>query len=312
MSRSFSVLKHLFSFGAFAATLLATVIGCATPAGESSLPAAVVQDSKAPAVSSTRTDRAKKRIKKPSSQSVKSGSQTEFMPGESGGIPDFKKIHKQNKDAAIAAVKSQPGMHSVTAQELASLKAINESYRTAKSVAMDVTKQVKLGLIGSERKSSGKLFLSKGQLRMELEGAEKTLLVVNKKNLYAVTYPDPQLKGAAIQVIKGETASKKARSQALTSLLGSGGFLKSFKATALQVMDDGEKIYFLQPTNNQSEFTRAQFKVSQDGKEIRELHYWDARDNETILILSNIKFGTKIDPKLFTYAPPADADVMNL
>lgn len=206
----------------------------------------------------------------------------------------------------------KPGMHAVEKKELANVKALNERYRTATSASMDVTKQVKLGLIGSERKSSGKLYLSKGQLRMELEGAEKTLLVVNKKNLFAVTYPDAQLKGAAISVIKGETTSKKAQSQVLTSLLGSGGFLKSFKPTALQVGDQGELTYFLQPTNNQNEFTRAQMKVSKDGKEIRELRYWDARDNETALIFSNVKFGAKLDAQLFNYTPPADADVMNL
>jgi len=212
----------------------------------------------------------------------------------------------------IPIAASVSGMHAVTPDELASLKKLNEKYRTSKSVTMDVVKQVKLGLIGSERKSAGKLFLSKGQLRMELEGTEKTLLIVNKKNIFAVTYPDPQLKGSAIQVIKGETSSKKAQKQALTTLLGSGGFLKSFKPTALQMTDDGDQIYFLQPTNDQNEFTRAQLKVSKSGKEIRELHYWDARDNETILSFANTVFGSKVDAKLFTYSPPADADLMNL
>ena len=213
---------------------------------------------------------------------------------------------------SVAKAPPKAGMHSVTKKETAALKNLNDRYRTARSVTMDVSKHVKLGLIGSERKSTGKLFLAKGQLRMELDGSEKTLLVVNKKNLFAVTYPDSQLKGAALQIIKGETTSKKAQSQALTGLLGAGGFLKSFKPTALQVSDDGEQTYYLQPTNNQSEFIRAQLRVSADGKEIKELHYWDARDNETTYGFSNSKFGAKLDPELFNYNPPADADIMNL
>lgn len=219
--------------------------------------------------------------------------------------------HRHSK-AAIPSPDAAEKINSVSKADLASLKALNERYRTAKSVEMNVDKLLKLGLIGSERKSAGKLYLAKGQLRMELEGSEKTLLVVNKKNLYAVTYPDPTLKGAATQVIKGETSSKKAQSQALTSLLGSGGFLKNFKPTALQADESGAKTYFLQPTNEQSEFKRAQLVVSSDGKEIRELHYWDARDNETSLKFSNVKFGAALDAKIFNYTPPADADVMNL
>ena len=179
---------------------------------------------------------------------------------------------------------------------------------------MDISKEVKLGLIGSQRKSNGKLQISKGQLRMELEGSEHTLLVINKKNVFAVTYPDKTLKGAALQVIKGDVTSKKAKKQsqssALANLLGPGGFLKSFKATGVQSHDEG-LTYFLAP-NTDSDMTRAQLKTSKDQKELRELHYWDNRDNETIYTFQNISFDEKLDPQIFNYTPPANADVMNL
>jgi outer membrane lipoprotein-sorting protein len=220
--------------------------------------------------------------------------------------------------AATADVKKvdadSSAMRSVNKKDLASLKALNEKYRKAKSITMDVTKDVKLGLIGSARKSSGKIQLSKGQLRMELEGSEHTLLVINTKNVFAVTYPDKALKGAALQIIKADVTSKKAKKQAqssaLANLLGPGGFLKSFSPIEVQTTPEGAT-FFLAPIG-ESDMTRAQLKVSKDQKEIRELHYWDARDNETIFTFSNIVFGTKLDSKIFNYTPPADADVMNL
>ncbi len=179
---------------------------------------------------------------------------------------------------------------------------------------MDISKDVKLGLIGTQRKSSGKLQLSKGQLRMELEGSEHTLLVINAKNVFAVTYPDKALKGAALQIIKGDVSSNKAKKQsqssALANLLGPGGFLKSFKATGVQPNDEG-LTYFLAPIG-ESDMTRAKINISKDQKEIRELHFWDARDNETTYTFKNISFGTKLDPNIFMYNPPANADVMNL
>lgn len=214
--------------------------------------------------------------------------------------------------SASASAESQAGMKTVSPKEVATLKALNEKYRTAKSATMDVSKAVKLGLIGGERKSSGKLTIAGGQMRMELEGAEKTLLVVNKKNLFAVTFPPAELKDAAVQVIRGETSNKKAQSQVITGLLGSGGFLKNFKPTGLMQTPSGENLYFLAPMKAASEFKRAQLLVSKDGKEIREFKFWDERSNETTFSFSNIAFGKPVDASIFNYTPPANADVMNL
>jgi outer membrane lipoprotein-sorting protein len=214
--------------------------------------------------------------------------------------------------ATAPAGKATGGMKNVDAKELAALKTLNEKYRTAKSANMDVAKSVKLGLIGGERKSSGKVTIAGGQLRMELEGAEKTLLVVNKKYLYAVTYPPAELKDAAVQVIRGETSNKKTQSQVITGLLGSGGFLKNFKPTGMMQTESGEKQFFLAPMRAASEFKRAQLIVSKDGKEIREFRFWDERENETTFKFSNIVFGQPVDNSIFNYTPPANADVMNL
>ena len=211
---------------------------------------------------------------------------------------------------APAAV--QPAMRSATQDDEKKLSKISDRYRLAKTVSMKVAKTLKLGLLGEERKSTGQLWLSKGQLRMELAGSEKTLLVVNKNNLWAVTYPAPEFKDAAVQVIKAQTNSKKAKAQALTGLLGAGGFAKSFKATAVQVLDGGDVSYFLQPAQDQSDFKRAQIRVAKDAKSIVELHYWDERDNETIFQFSETTFGAKSDPKLFEFTPPVNADVMTL
>lgn len=208
--------------------------------------------------------------------------------------------------------KASGSFKTVDAKELKRLRALNEKYRTAKSVSMDVSKAVKLGLIGSERKSSGKLTIAAGQMKMELEGSEKTLLVVNKKNLYAVTFPPAELKDAAVQVIRGETGNKKAQSQVITGLLGSGGFLKNFKPTGVTQKESGEILYFLAPMKAASEFKRAQLLVSKDVKEIREFKFWDERENETTFNFSNIVFGKPVDNSIFNYTPPANADVMNL
>lgn len=219
------------------------------------------------------------------------------------------------KPAAAAASSKKTevaSMHTAGKADEAKLKSLTSRYRTAKSVTMKVAKTLKLGLLGEERKSAGTMTLSNGQLRLELEGAEKTLLVVNKKNLWAVTFPPPEFKDAVVQVIKADTASTKAKSQALTGLLGAGDLSKSFKATAVQTTEKGEANYFLSPVKDTADFKRAQLLVAKDGKSIVELKYWDERDNETSFEFTDAKFGKKADPKLFDYTPPANADVMAL
>lgn len=201
----------------------------------------------------------------------------------------------------------------VTDSELKTVKALDEKYQKAGSVEMAVDKLVKLGLLGGERKSSGKLVLSGGRLRMELEGDEKSLLVINKKTYWAVTFPGPEFKDAPVQVITGDMGSKKSQqSQGMLSLLTQGGFLKFFHATGVQKSTDGNLVYSLEPQKQQTDFKRAQLTVTPDGKEIRALRYWDERDNETTMLFKSVKFGKKPGDSEFIYAPPANAEIMKM
>jgi outer membrane lipoprotein-sorting protein len=215
---------------------------------------------------------------------------------------------------ALAAATPAPSgsVRGISDKDLQLIKTLDSSYQNSKAISMRVEKTLKAGLLNQVRKASGKLFLSGGRVRLELEGSEKTLLVVNKQNLWAVTYPGPEFKNAAIQVIKGDTTSKKTHSQSMVGLLSLGGFLKFFSPTGVQVNADGSQVYFLQPRAEQTDFKRAQLTVSKDGKRILQLRYWDERDNETDFLFSDVKFGAKVDDKMFNYSPPANADVMNL
>lgn len=199
----------------------------------------------------------------------------------------------------------------VSPRELKLLRTLDATYQ-AKTAVMKVEKITKIPLLDQERRTSGKIWISAGRLRMELEGPEKSLLVVNKQSLWAVTYPPAEFKDAALQVIKASTATKKGRSQSLIGLLSMGGLLKFFDATAAQTDPSGEVLFFLSPKHEQTDFKRAQARVSADGKKLVALNYWDDRDNETRMIFTEISFVKKLDDKLFTYTPPSNADVMNL
>lgn len=175
---------------------------------------------------------------------------------------------------------------------------------------MSVDKTTKITLLEQEKKAKGHLYISSGKLRMEFEGAEKSTLIVNKKNLWAVTYPPAEFKDAAIQVIHADTSTKKARSKNFVAMLTQGGILKYFNASGAQ-KENGAVLFFLTPKQELTDFKRAQVRVSSDGKKLLALNYWDDRDNETRLEFSDVKF-EKLDAKLFEFTPPTNADVMNL
>jgi outer membrane lipoprotein-sorting protein len=224
--------------------------------------------------------------------------------------------HVYAADTPKPTAPAAPTLRSVDKTDLKSLALLNTRYQSAASVDMDVEKTLKLGLLGQERKSKGHVWLSKGRIRMELEGAEKTLLVVNKKHLWAVTFPPAEFKQAVIQVITGDVDSKAAHKQAMAGLLGAGGFLKNFTATGVQIQANGEHDYFMQPQHDQNEMKRAMLRVSPDGQKILSISYWDERDNETGFQFGEPAFSKKVDTKendkRYNYTPPANADVMKL
>lgn len=218
---------------------------------------------------------------------------------------------KKSSEPAKAAA-AEGDLRPSTDEDAKNLKSLDKRYQNAPSVTMKVDKTLKLGLLNDVRKSKGNLTLSSGRVRMELEGDEKSLLVINKKNFWAVTFPPADFKDAPVQVITGQTGTKKARSQSLLGVLSQGGFLEFFSLTGVKKLAAGEIQYFLQPKSQTSEFKRAQLTVSSDGKEIRELRYWDERDNETQLSFNAVTFGKKVSDKAFTYSPPAKAEIMKM
>ncbi len=218
--------------------------------------------------------------------------------------------------ASKAPVESTTGkakagvVTAVSKDELALLKKLDANYQKQSS-KMSVKRVTKETLLERTRTEEGTLWLSAGRLRMELNGEHKSVLIVNKKRLWAITYPPAEFKDAKIQVITGETTNSKSRSQSFITLLSQGGFLKFFMATGARKDKNGQVVFFLSPKEAQTAFRRAELTLSFNGKNLESLIYWDDRDNETRMDFTNAK-ATAIANDLFTYDPPADADLMKL
>ena len=202
-----------------------------------------------------------------------------------------------------------PVIRPPTNADVAKIKAMDKRYQAAKSVAMDLEKTLTLTVLGRERVSKGRTLVSKGRMRLEIDSPDRSLLVVDRKTAWLVNYPSEEFKGSVVQVVKSNVGSKKTRSQAIVGLLAQGGFLKYFQVVGV---GDADRIYFLQPQKQLVEFSRAQARLTADGKDLLELRYWDELGNETALQFSRVRLNVPAPDSAFQYSPPADADVTSM
>ncbi len=200
-------------------------------------------------------------------------------------------------------------LRSPSKDDLANLKALDLKYKNSKSISMDLEKKLKLGILNQERKSKGRLLISQGRMRMEIDKPDQSLVVVDKKNIWVVQYPPEDLVGASLQVIRASAETKKGRSQSFIGLLVKGGITKYFKVLNTMTAKDGSTTYFLQPEAGTVEFARAQVTLDSTSQQLKELKYWDELSNETTFVFSKISFDKKIAADKFAYSPPKNADV---
>jgi chaperone LolA len=196
------------------------------------------------------------------------------------------------------------------ADQVELLKRVDAKYIVATTVTMAVNKTDKLNALEQTKSSEGTLQMKKGMLRMELTSSEsdkeKTVVVVDGKNLWLVSPPVKEAKNLKTQVAKTKLANKKAKSHLLLQILTDGGVFRFFQVDK-SVEQDDMVVYFLKPEKSMQEIQKAQVLVDKTKQVISQFKYWDAMENETIYQFTNVEFDKSIKDSVFTYTPPKDA-----
>lgn len=200
-------------------------------------------------------------------------------------------------------------IHKVSKDQVLFLRNVDQKYQNEHGINIKLKKKLVSEMLGTEKKSMGEAWFSKGKMRLEITDPDPSQIIADGKYLWVINPPPKEFKEAKTQVLKAELDSKRARSQGLIQLLTQGGLLKYFKVVGVQD-EGGSVIYFLQPETQSVEFKRSQIRIDKNKKEIIELHYWDKLDNETFYTFETTKFNQKFEDKLFNYKPPKDADIV--
>lgn len=200
----------------------------------------------------------------------------------------------------------------VRASEVELLKKVDSKYLAAKTITMNVNKTDKTAALEQTKSSEGTLKMKKGKFRLELESAdaskEKSMIIVDGKNLWYVTPPLKDIKNSKTQVVKTSLVDKKNKTQSLLRVLTEGGVFRFFEVTK-SVEQEEMVIYFLKPSKPSPEMQKAQMMVDKNKQVIAQLKYWDALENETTYQFTSISFDQALKEDLFKYAPPKDAQV---
>jgi outer membrane lipoprotein-sorting protein len=215
----------------------------------------------------------------------------------------------------FAAPKTQQKALQKTAFDDSKLRAVEKKYASAASVRMKVKRTLLLSVLKKTREYSGVLTLKKpGMLRLELEGQQKSLIVMDGKTIWVVEYPETEAEGGPKVLISNK--SNQLKSQALLSfLLGKGKILTHFKVIERikpTLSNPSEVTYLLLPNENENEIRNLSITIDEQKNLITSISFWDSLNNESRLSFSDTEFSQKIDPTAFKFTVPKNAEVTRL
>ena len=199
-----------------------------------------------------------------------------------------------------------------------------ERYHRAQNVSSTLTKEMTFPLLGKTQMSQGKLYFSKGKLRMEIQGADKMTLVLDGQKLWIERRFSREL-GGQVQVMQMALHSEEKSLQSLLPLiLGQKSFLEDFDIARKNIVkkniaekhlkhkgQKGQQVFDLRPKAGKKYQNLVRMEITIEREELKELIYWDELENKVHYKFGGPQFNTKISQKYFSYLPPKGAKVIN-
>lgn len=214
----------------------------------------------------------------------------------------------QDKDTQPESAKAAPKISTAKVSPTI-LDQTLEKYSRAKSVQMDVKKELKLALLDRTESSEGKAtMMGKEKIRLEYTTPVKSIAVVNGQKGWVIEYPPADIQDV-VRVLRFSWSKKDKKKFLLASLLNSGTLNESFKLSKKTDLN-GVLVFDFLPKKKDEEVKR--LKISVKDNIISELEYLDPLNNKTKFNFSNVEFDKKIETSAFDLKIPKGAEVTDL
>ncbi len=224
------------------------------------------------------------------------------MRGKKFGVGKFVTV-------TIALLAMAMPVRADSAQSSAQLKTLKtlldrlqKHYQQTTSFSAKFTEEI-VPAGGAKREREGTVYYRKpGQMRWEFAGDDNEIIVSDGKQLYSY---EPDLN----QVIETPLEQAFKSSSTAAFLLGIGNVQRDFDASMPATAPaDGLKHIVLKPKNGSDSF---EMGVDPKTLDLKSLRLTDALGDITELAFSDINSDAPLDAKLFTFIPPAGADIVN-
>lgn len=184
------------------------------------------------------------------------------------------------------------------------LKTVTEKYSKETGLHSKFKRTSVLSLLGETESSKGELYYSKKRLRLEMNGKDKSMVLITPDEIWNVSY-DEQDK--ITNIIK----SKPISNPLINLLFGNKEDWDMFEVVSVHQNTDKRMDVTLKPKEGSkvSYVSKARFVLDKNRNIVKELTYWDDVDNKTEMRFTYNKFKNQISEQKFKFVPPKDSTV---
>ncbi len=205
--------------------------------------------------------------------------------------------------------KQKSKLESVEAKNTAEIEKTLSRYVKAKSVKMDLKKELKLALLDRVESSQGQILLAgKQKVRLEYVTPARSVAVINGQKGWVMDYPPKDVQDV-VRVLKFSWNKRDKNKFLLASLLTEGSLSSNFLLKKKTVEKDVLTFQFKPKKENQEVLDLV---LSVRDKMISELSYLDTLGNKTTFRFSNVVFDKEVLESEFELKIPKDAEVTQM
>jgi outer membrane lipoprotein carrier protein len=183
-----------------------------------------------------------------------------------------------------------------------------DQLKSAPFITLEVNKNVKSELMGSETNSPGKIYLASERFRWDSEGKESSSLIYDGFYLWTIQQPPKGFKMLP-QITKTKMGPNSDNQLLLKSLL-QNKIENQFKITKTVKEKNGTR-FFLKPTEKNQITHSLELFVKNDDV-VSEISYLDEIENRITVTINKIIKAKKVPSQIFKFSPPKGAQVSEI
>lgn len=226
--------------------------------------------------------------------------EVESMPADEGVDPVISEFESPRQVASV----SQEDYSAV-------LREAETTYKKSVFTKIRIQKEVTQELLDRTKNYKGELYLaSSGSFKLAIDEPQKSVLLVNDKNVYMLDYPIDEAQNK-VQILRSDKPEKLKTEGLLALLVGKKGVSELFKITETK-KNKNEITYKLHPKQKNIQVQSVELVLDAEKKQFKTITYWDDLGNRTAYYFKDHTFSEKSPENFFEFKQPDNSSITDL